>query len=198
MKRAGFMLIELAVASFVIGVAVLALVAVLHVGQRAATEGDAATRTALFADDALATLRLLNDRAAADPDPETWADLWRQLDPEESGGTVITQLTGFASDVWEPDQTGDLPCLDTSPGVHTNFWCPARLGRVLGDATRLVRADYAIRYSFSFKAGEDMDLGERMEPRYYAVTLLVWYGTSVNAEADNSFFAIFTNPGRLP
>ena len=72
MRGRGFMLIELAVASFVIGVALLALAAILHLGQRAATDSDAATRAALFADDAIATLRLLNDRAASDPDAETW------------------------------------------------------------------------------------------------------------------------------
>ncbi len=197
MKHRGFMLIELAVASFVIGVAVLALAAVLHVGQRAATESDGDTRTALFADDVIATLRLLNDRAATDPDPETWSKLWATLDPH-NGGTVITQLTGFASGVWEADQAGDLPRIDTSHGVHTNFWCPARLASENDDAADLVRADFALRYAIASQAGERMDIGDRVEPRYYSVTLHVWNGLSVAADAGGTFFAVFSNQGGLP
>ena len=201
MKLSGFMLIELAVASFVIGVAVLALVAVLHLGQRAATESDGDTRAALFAEDAIATLRLLNDRAAADPDPEAWSRLWAQIDPDDQthpGGIVITQLTGFASDVWEADQTGDLPRLDTSRGVHTNYWCPARLVREADGAANLVRADFALRYALSIQAGETHDVGDRAEPRYYAVTLHVWNGVSVAADVGSTFFAVFANKGRMP
>ncbi len=198
MMKRGFMLIELAVASFVIGVAVLALAAVLHLGQRAATESDGDTRTALFAADAIATLRLLNDRAAADPDPEAWSRLWAQIDPGESGGTVITQFTGFASSVWQADRPDDLPRLDTSRGVHTNFWCPARLVPEAADTANPVRTDFALRYAFAIQAGENHDVGGRTEPRYYAVTLHVWNGLSVSADAGSTFFAVFANEGRLP
>ena len=196
MKRSGFMLIELAVASFVIGVAVLALAAILHIGQRAATVSDGTTRAALFADDALATIRLLNDRAAADEDPDAWVKLWKQL----GNGTVITQLTGFASNVWTPDQTRSLPCLDTSPGVHTNFWCPSRVSPE-GDEANLVRADFALRYAFSFASSDDMeDTGRGSErPRYCAITLHVWSGISLAAEtSETTFFAVYSNPRRMP
>lgn len=195
------MLIELAVASFVIGVAVLALAAVLHLGQRAATESDGDTRAALFAADAIATLRLLNDRAATDPDPEAWADLWAQIDPDNEthpGGTVITQFTGFASAVWQADRPDDLPCLDTSHGVHTNFWCPARLAPETAGAANPVRADFALRYALGIQAGEELNIGDRTEPRYYAVTLHVWNGLSVAADEGSTFFAVFANEGRLP
>ena len=201
MRSRGFMLIELAVASFVIGVAVLALAAVLHLGQRAATESDADTRATLFAADAIATLRLLNDRAATDPDPEAWANLWAQIDPNDKthpGGTIITQFTGFASDVWQADRPDDLPCLDTSRGVHTNFWCPARLVSETAGAANSVRADFALRYALGIQAGEYHDVGDRTEPRYYAVTLHVWNGLSVAADEGSTFFAVFANEGRLP
>ena len=196
MKRRGFMLIELAVASFVIGVAVLALAAILHLGQRAATDSDAATRATLFADDALSTIRLMNDRAATDSDPDAWYDLWQEL----AGGTVITQLAGFASNVWAPDQTDALPSLDTSSGVHTNFWCPARVKQE-GDEANLVRADYALRYAVSIaQSDETVDTGRGYaEPRYYAVTLHVWSGTSLATESsDTTFFSVFSNQGRMP
>ena len=193
MRRRGFMLIELAVASFVIGVAVLALVAVLHVGQRAATDSDGATRAALFADDVFTTLRLMNDRAAADPDPEVWAELWEGL----YEGSVITQLAGFASEVWEEDSAGDLPRLDTSRGVHTNFWCPARLRRGVGDAVELVRADFALRYAVSIAKGDPVAVGDRAEPIYYSVTLHVWPGTSTASDTGTDFFSVFCNPGRM-
>ena len=198
MRPRGFMLIELAIASFVIGVAVLALTAVLHLGQRAATVSDGTTRAALFADDVLATLRLLNDRAATDKDPKIWAQMWDYLTPSQDNpsGAEITQLTGFASDVWASDQTLSLPGLDTSPGVHTNYWCPARIARNGGEA---VRADFALRYAISIVPGETMSVGDREEPRYYAVTLHVWSGTSLAAESsETTFFAVFSNPRRMP
>lgn len=200
MRHRGFMLIELAVASFVISVAVLALAAILHLGQRAATDSDAATRAALFADDVLATLRLMNDQTASDPDPDAWRKLWARLDPDSSGGTVITQLTGFASGVWVPDGSGALPCIDTSPGVHTNFWCPAGVKREAG-GVKLVRADFALRYAISIAhAGETVDTGRGTEEaRFYSVTLHVWSGTSLASESsDTTFFAIFSNQRRLP
>ena len=193
MKNRGFMLIELAVASFVIGVAVLALAAVLHVGQRAGTESDGDTRAALFADDVFTTLRLMNDRAAADPDPEAWAEFWNGL----YDGSVITQLAGFASEVWEADSAGDLPRLDTSGGVHTNFWCPARLKRGADDAEELVRADFAMRYAVNIAKGDSVAIGERDEPGYFSITLHVWSGTSISSESGADFFAVFSNPGRM-
>lgn len=196
MRRRGFMLIELAVASFVIGVAVLALAAIIHLGQRAATDSDASTRAALFADDALSTLRLMNDRAATDPDPETWVKMWDEL----CRGAVITQLTGFASEVWVPDGSDSLPCLDTSEGVHTNFWCPAGVKPEGGD-TDLVRADFSLRYAISISCSsdnEDAGLGYA-QPRYYAVTLHVWSGTSLSTESsDTTFFAVFSSQRRMP
>ncbi len=196
MTRRGFMLIELAVASFVIGVAVLALAAIIHLGQRAATDSDASTRAALFADDVISTLRLMNDRAASDPDPETWTTMWSEL----GSGAVVTQLTGFASEVWVPDWNDSLPCLDTSRGVHTNFWCPASVKRQGGDA-KFARADIALRYSINIvSSGETEDTGHGYEqPRYYAVTLHVWSGTSLASESsDTTFFAVFSNQRRLP
>ena len=196
MRRRGFMLIELAVASFVIGVAVLALAAVIHLGQRAAMDSDASTRAALFADDALTTLRLLNDRAASDPDDDAWNQMWSEL----SDGAVITQLTGFASEVWVPDGSDSLPCLDTSYGVHTNFWCPAGVKR-RGDEADFVRADFALRYAVTIESSAEKEKarGDSERPRYYAVTLHVWGGTSLASESsDTTFFAVFTNQRRLP
>ena len=214
------MLIELAVASFVIGVAVLALAAILHLGQRASTDSDVSTRAALFADDALATLRLMNDRAATDQDPEQWARLWARLDPNSlnsrggwarnvnwvnpesmnSGGTIITQLTGFASEVWVPDGNDSLPSLDTSAGVHTNFWCPASV-KPEGSGANFVRADFALRYAIGITPSdetEDTGRGYAL-PRYFAVTLHVWGGTSLATESsDTTFFAVFTNQRRMP
>ncbi len=196
MTRRGFMLIELAVASFVIGVAVLALAAIIHLGQRAATDSDASTRAALFADDVLSTLRLLNDRAATDPDPEVWNKMWSEL----RSGAVITQLTGFASEVWVPDESRSLPCLDTSQGIHTNFWCPANV-RQEGTGAKLVRADVALRYAINIVSSsetENTGLGYE-QPRYYAVTLHVWSGTSLATESsDTTFFAVFSNQRRMP
>ncbi len=196
MKRQGFMLIELAVASFVIGVAVLALAAIIHLGQRAATDSDASTRAALFADDAMSTLRLMNDRAATDPDPEVWSKMWSEL----RSGAIITQLTGFASEVWVPDGNRSLPCLDTSRGIHTNFWCPAGV-KQQGNSANSVRADFSLRYALSIAPSsetEDIGLGYN-QPRYFFVTLHVWSGTSLASESsDTTFFAVFSNQRRMP
>ena len=203
LKNTGFMLIELAIAALVIGVAVLALLGIMHTGQKAAIESENETRAALFGNDVMVTLRLLNDRAASDPDNKTaWKEFWKDM----NSGMVITQLTGFASEVWDKSgKTGcDIPSFRADGNIHTNYWCPTEKGSgfAVSGASGSVRAyDYAIQYRATLDASqEEVPLdedGKESEPRYYTVTLHIWSGASRTAEADATFFSVFTNPGRL-
>ncbi len=65
----------------------------------------------------------------------------------------------------------------------------------------LVRADFALRYAISIApSSETEDTGRGYsQPRYFAVTLHVWSGTSLATESsDTTFFAVFTNQRRMP
>lgn len=195
-----FTLIELAMASFVAGVALIAIVALLGAGNRAAMEGEAAIRASLFARDAFATIRLLNDRAADDPaDPDAWGKFWEEC----RDGGAITQTTSFASGVWKADSTGELPSLYLDGNMHTNYWCPANV-RDGGEDGELVSADFALRYRFDVRSSSESSDGgantrndQSVPHTYYTVDLHVWNGISLSHDSEFSYFAVFSNPGSM-
>ena len=199
-RKDAFTLIELAMASFLVGVALVSIVALLGAGNRAATEAEGAIRASLFARDAFATLRILNDRAASDPNNiDAWYEFWSDC----QDGVAITQTTSFASGVWVGDSTGDFPSLILDGNVHTNHWCPVGT-YVGGDESQLVPADFSLRYRFIVRSNAQEDDGEdayrdgqRVPGTYYTVGLHVWNGISLTQDAEFSYFAIFSNPGTM-
>lgn len=199
-RQGAFTLIELAMASFLAGVALVSIVALLGAGNRAATEAEGAIRASLFARDAFATLRLLNDRAANDPDNiNAWFDFWSDC----QDGVAITQTTSFASGVWVGDSTDGYPSLILDGAVHTNHWCSAKAD-VDDDASQIPPADFSLRYRFIVRSsaegsdGGDISRDGQLVPNaYFTVGLHVWNGVSLTQDAEFSYFAIFSNPGAM-
>lgn len=199
-RNDAFTLIELAMASFVAGVALIAIVSLLGVGNRATMEGESAIRASLFARDAFATIRLMNDRAASDPaDPNAWGKFWEDC----RDGNAITQTTSFASGVWATDSTGNGPWLILDGNLHTNYWCPVN-GPRGADEDDAVMADFAMRYRFDVRSSADNSDGtsatrndHSVPHSFYTVDLHVWNGISLSHDNEFSYFAIFSNPGTM-
>lgn len=74
--RAGYTLVEIAFASFVMGVAFLALVGLGRLAVQNAVDAENDTRSALLAEDIFATLRSFSDTLCATGGPVTWASFW--------------------------------------------------------------------------------------------------------------------------
>ena len=74
--RAGYSLIEIALASFIIGVAFLALIGLGRLAVQGAVDAENDTRSALLADDVFATLRGFSDTLCATGGPSAWASFW--------------------------------------------------------------------------------------------------------------------------
>ena len=186
MSRRGanaFTLIELATASFLIGVALLALAAMLSAANRATSDAENAFRAKEFAENSLATLRIKSDRAAADG---RWLEFWETL---RNGQTNILadQLASFRAGVWQYGE--DAPELSLDGELHTNFWL-----RADNDGA----PDSSIRYRFIVRPNGNGDAADGSEVYFYTVNLHVWNGLSTSQDADYSYFAIFADPGDLP
>lgn len=198
-----FMLIELAVACFVIGTCLLALLAVARSGQRAAAESENETRASLFAKDAFTTLRLFSDRAAADEDPCAWTNFWTGL----ANGGSVTQFPGFVvEDDASPDgnPAGDArffkwtaregpPALCGDDQVHTNIWRPAAME---DDAIPETAVQYRMSISIDPSPGAHGDAPHGF--RRVQVTLHVWNGLTRIHPETYTFFGVFANSGRMP
>lgn len=195
-RSAGFMLIELVIASFVIGVALLGILAMLNSGLRQATESDNETRASIFIDDVMTTLRLLNDRAASDEtNSNAWNEFW--LDLSSAGGNnAITQFTGFATASWSERYNDKDEPIYTDGKYHfiTNYWRP-ETNPIHSDGVR----DYVIQYRIDITNAEDyvyFDADNR-HPIYYKVQIHAWNGASRSGQDDYNVSSFFTNPGRL-
>lgn len=195
-KLQAFMLIELVVASFVIGVAFLGLMALLHSGQQASGNCEGETQAALFAENVMTSFRLLNEKAATDNDhPQAWCDLWEQL----SSGVTYSQLPCFASDVWS--DSGEKTSVKTDGKVHTCYWFWRRDNETVSEDTI---ADNAITYRILINPSEeetdyiDDNGSSRQAPRYYTVMLHIWNGASRISNPDATYFSLFANCGKMP
>lgn len=189
------MLIEIAVASFVIGVCLLALLAVARTGQQAATEGGNEMRATLFAQDAFTTLRLFSDRAGTDEDPAAWTNFWIGL----SNGKALEQFPGFIA-VGDSDEdipyrckTGERPpSLNGDGNVHTNIW---RTARFSNHDELDPFFDHAVQYRLVIPGyGEE----NKFSSQHIQISLHVWNGLYRDHPETFTFFRIFTNPGRMP
>lgn len=194
--KSGFMLIELVLASFVIGVALLGILAMLNSGLQQVTESDNETRSSLFANDVVTTLRLLNDRAASDEtNSNAWNELW--LDLSSSGGNnAITQFTGFATASWREKYSGKDEPIFTDGGYHviTNYWRPLTHPP---DTDGI--GDYVLQYRIDITNSEEQVWFsvDNRQPLYYKVQIHVWSGASRLVNDDFILSSIYTNPGRL-
>ena len=190
------MLIELAVAALVIGIGILALLGLAHVAERAASDAEAETRAALFADDVFTTLRLFSDRHARSPDQGEWLSFWVDV----SEGDLGLPLTAGGLDVWQLDQNQNPMVLIGDGGEHSIFWRPAGPS---SDSDSV--ADIAIRYKLSITvqtqdgAVVPFDASQtNYRPAMLLATLHVWHGASKMAAEPYTFFTAFSNSGSLP
>ena len=192
------MLIELAVAALVIGIGILALLGLAHVAERAASDAEAETRAALFADDAFTTLRLFSDRHARSPGQMDWITFWGGV----SEGTTALPLTAGGLDVWRRDDEGNPVALIGDGDEHTIFWRPAdpAAETMASDADTV--ADVALRYKLTIaRQGETgrFDVSQtNPPPAMLLATLHVWYGASKVNPEPITFFTSFSNAGSLP
>ena len=192
--RKGFMLIELAVACFVVGTCLLALLAVARSGQRAAAENEDETCATLFAQNTFATLRLFSDRLA-DENSGAWSDFWKDFEK----GKPICQMPGFVDGLNFYD-TEEQHAIFGDDQVHTNIWLSSdRDCKGLPDMAVQYRIHIEIPENFS----DDTDAGtpgSKGKPPFnnVSVTLHVWNGLTRNHPQPYTFFKVFANPGRMP
>ena len=106
------MLIELAIAAFVIGIGILALLGLAHVAERAAADAEAETRAALFADEVFITLRLYSDRYAQSTNQTEWVGFWTRV---AAGEALPLATEGLP--VWKP-MTAERPRLSVARSLR--------------------------------------------------------------------------------
>ncbi len=196
-RRRGFMLIELAVATFVVGVVLVALLALARTGQRAASDAMDEARASAFADEVFTTLRLFSARTAEDEDPNAWMVFWADL----AHGAALTNLVGTTEGLWRRDSQEDLEHLAIygDGQVRTNYWRPASIAE---KPKSPVDADYALQYSL-YLSTPVTNVGElsysmtNNPPAAISATLHVWNGAFRSSASSYSFYAVFGYMGRL-
>jgi len=198
-RRRGFMLIELAVATFVVGVALVALLALARTGQRAAMDAENEARAAAFADEVFTTLRLYSARTAEDEDPNAWMIFWADL----AHGAALTNLVGTTEGFWRRDSQDALEHLAVygDGEVRTNFWRSSSYD-VITDSKSPADTDYALQYSLYLSTptaggGELSYAMTNAPPAAISATLHVWNGAFRTSASSYTFYAVFGNMGRL-
>lgn len=196
MTRRGFMLIELAVATLVIGVGLLVMMGLASVGERAATEAEDETRAALFADDVFTTLRLYSDHCSRDTNVWDWVTLWRRLAEGEA-------LPLAAPACWQSSPGGMPPLVCADRQVYTNRYL-SLAGFHPGAAGGQV--EYGLQYRLALarptSAGGavpflPLDPAEEA-PRIVWATLHVWSGAQRRNPEPFVFYTHFSDAGGLP
>jgi len=188
------MLIELAIAAFVIGIGILALLGLAHVAERAASDTESETRAALFADEVFTTLRIFSDRYAQSTNQMEWVGFWTRV---AAGGALPLATEGLP--VWKP-MTAERPRLIAGDGdEHAAFWVPAAAGGATPDTVQ----DFSMNYRLTIArpgqtSGGTAALATPPPPAMLLVTLHVWSGVGKLAEDPFTFFTSFSNAGSLP
>ncbi|MGI6496255.1 MAG: type IV pilus modification PilV family protein [Kiritimatiellia bacterium] len=213
-SRAAFTLIELALAVFVTGVAVLGVFGLLRLGVGASTEAEDELRAALFAEDVFTTLRVYSDAMLDVRDTNRWqklcAESGLELDPESP-----TLFSDFWAALAEWEGQNGMPCLpdfweapDSGPGESTTPY-PIRIHVVgpddpLPDETSTnvfcavdIRGtnpgtipEYTLRYLLTVTTNESS--------RYVAANLNVWPGLDVRRRSDYTFYTHIYERGERP
>jgi Tfp pilus assembly protein PilV len=109
--RAGYTLIEIALASFIIGVAFLALIGLGRLAVQGAVDAENDTRSALLADDVFATLRGFSDTLCATGGPSAWASFWMAFTATNGVSIPFQTATNIPAARYVDATTGDDPAL---------------------------------------------------------------------------------------
>ena len=108
-RSGGFTLVELAMASFLVAVGLLAVFALLRRGIDTEGFSEEEIRETLFAETAFATLRAAADQASA---TGTWTNFWDDI---EAGTTNLPLPGAFAESSQPSDEEEPAPFLRGSP-----------------------------------------------------------------------------------
>ncbi|NLB14907.1 MAG: hypothetical protein GX826_12980 [Gammaproteobacteria bacterium] len=194
------MLIELAVAALVIGIGILALLGVAHIGERAATDTENETRAALFADEVFTTLRLYSDYVSVNTNHQGWLDFWTRVSKGEQIFPVANQT--LKDETWkELDARGEPSIVCDGTGrnsIHTNVWYAA-------DSTTDSTTDFAFQYRLMISrpvSDGAVPFLDHPETRFATntvwATLHVWNGRFRRHPDAFTFYTHFTDHGGLP
>jgi len=180
----GFTLVEVALATLVISLGLLALVGLGRLAAQNAKEAEDDTRAAWLADDIFATLRATNDVLNAANNPAAWAAFWGAFAANSSGGSVV---------------------MSPAPGF-TNAYSNVIQGNAQECTYALVSCgspaikEWSARYSITI-SNACQNLTEAISSTINdeaQVTLHIRPGTSDPGAASRTFYTHFTEHGTLP
>ncbi len=201
-SRAGYTLIEIAFASFVVGVAFLALVGLGRLAVQGAVDAENDTRSALLAEDVFATLRGYSDTLCATGGPSAWAAFWVAFTDEasESAPTIPFQTAAGI-----PVGYTDIDSLDGSPPVPPVLAGDGTTTRlaVVNSAGGLYVTQWTTQFSITASATNALYMGEAEEYVTGAVsnvslvtlTLHVWPNAYDRRERSRSFLTYLPYQG---
>jgi Tfp pilus assembly protein PilV len=196
-RRSGYTLIEIAFASFIIGVAFLALVGLGRLAVQGAVDAENDTRSALLADDVFATLRGVSDTLCATGGPSAWASFWIAF--TATNGVFIPFQTATNIPAGYVDVAGADPVtLDDTPRLYGD-----------GTVTRLAFADafrtrqWTAQIQISASATNALYMGEAYayvtgpatNVSLVAVTLHIWPHAFDRRERSRSFLTFIPYQG---
>ncbi len=194
------MLIELAVAALVIAIGVLALLAVAHVGERAAADSENETRAALFADEVFTTMRLYSDQVSATTNRQGWLAFWRGF--VEGTRPLPVANTVIGDEPAAELEAQGIPCIVGDGEVHTNRWY---LSALSSDDDAGAPPDFAVQYKLSIQYrpenGDPVQFDPvktNQTPSILWATLHVWNGAFRSHPEPFTFYTHFSDAGGLP
>lgn len=180
---AGFTLIEIALATLLIGLGVLAIFGLGRLGLQNARESENDTRAALLAEDVFATLRVTSEALCRNQDPAAWSRFW----------------SDFASGATNFD-AGTLAC--------STLYSNSCDDRVFGDGrlcTNYLHAgtipEWAARFSLAIEQTNtwaDVSSPSNAPNNAVRVTLSILPGLSGADSDPRTFYTHFVEHGSLP
>lgn len=206
-SKAGFTLMEVALALAVVVVGILALFAMISGGLDASTRAVADTQAAMFADSVFGAIRARSLGAAASTN-ETWEGFWTSFAKGQQSVTVpcpdMWQMEG-SSKVWVPQPNARLPGYpgywDTVDGGTisvTNMASLIFLNVPAHDPAVTNIVNFALRYSLEAEPHEvQYQNPAGVWTSRYNVLLMVWDGEFGSTNDPLYFYTEFDNPGDL-
>ncbi len=189
-----FTLIELALAVFVLGMAVLALYSLARLGVRAATEAEDETRAALFADDVFTTLGIYADhyrRSGRTTNELTWVGFWQQVQQGQP-------LPVAAWDYWQRPDDGKVQLsFQVADDVRTNVHRSVNLRAPDDDAFAAV-PECGFQYRLGVQLPPFGDEPPSAWTNSVRVTLHVWSGQFRRNPEPFTFYTHFADSGVMP
>lgn len=190
--RAGYTLVEIAFASFVVGVAFLALVGLGRLAVQNAVDAENDTRSALLAEDIFATLRSTNNTISATGGPTAYTTFWINF----TNGTeiVLFQTAGEDTETSAHYIDAEPYVTETTPWIYGN-----------GTITRLKFVNpiagsdvpqWTAQFSLSAQAtnvlyngaADEYITGPATNLTLASVTLRIWPSAYDRRERSRSFF----------